>query len=82
VVLKSITKVPNQKVAKCFSSLSSDRLVQICMTHDGFCTKQQHFPLSSAVVMLYFQSQVCFIGKVVLLPLLPLGDWPLATENV
>jgi len=58
VVLKSIAKVPNQKVTKrpkCFSS--SDGLVQICVTH-GFRTKQQHFSLTSALAMLFSRFEV------------------------
>jgi len=56
VALKSITKVPNQKVSRqpkyfsfffFFFRKASSNLHDF---HGGFCTKQQHFPLSSAPV--------------------------------
>jgi len=50
VAQKSTVKVLNQKVAKqpIYSFSSSDRLVQNCVTSSHFCTKQQHFTMSSA----------------------------------
>jgi len=57
---KSITKVPNQKVARrpkccCCSSSSSDGLVQICVSFTMvFAQKKQHFSLSSAPAHRYF----------------------------
>jgi len=58
VALKRIVKVLNQKITrrpKCLSFFFFRRASSnLCLFHDGFCTKQQHFSLSSVPAHCFF----------------------------